>query len=251
MSVTMTCQRLEADPAFASLRVRSMSTTATRSAMRAMDALYARSSSRATLPSTSAATSATASASFRRLGARVVALEPQPSAPGIRVDLWRATAGRHAGRSACGRAPVEVKLRVNSANPTCHDGIAGLRGRGRRRWRLGGPGVGPRDRGACTTLDALIAAHGSPAFVKIDVEGFEDAGARRLDAALPALSFEFTTHPARRCAIAASAGLRRYRPTTGFNVALGESQQTDLRRARHCQRHGRPHCSAAARGQFR
>ncbi len=41
-----------------------------------------------------------------------------------------------------------------------------------------------------TTLDALIAQHGLPAFCKIDVEGFELAVLRGLSQPIPALSFE-------------------------------------------------------------
>ena len=42
-----------------------------------------------------------------------------------------------------------------------------------------------------TTLDSLIARHGVPHFVKIDVEGFEEAVLRGLTARPAALSFEF------------------------------------------------------------
>lgn len=42
-----------------------------------------------------------------------------------------------------------------------------------------------------TTLDALIAQYGCPAFCKIDVEGFELEVLRGLSRALPALSFEY------------------------------------------------------------
>jgi Methyltransferase FkbM domain len=73
----------------------------------------------------------------------------------------------------------------------------------------------------CTTLDALIAEHGLPAFTKIDVEGFESAVLAGLSRPLVALSFEFTTiqrNVAMKC-LDRLTSLAPYR----FDVALGNS----------------------------
>ncbi|WP_305784697.1 FkbM family methyltransferase [Symbioplanes lichenis] len=164
--------------------------------------------------------------SFRRLGARVVAVEPQPLCVRALREIYAGDPDVTVVEAICGERPGTADFFVNSANPTVStasadfvrsaDGASGWR---EQVWddRIEVPVV---------TLDALIAAHGTPAFVKIDVEGFEDAVLSGLSTAVPALSFEFTTigrDVAQRCLDRAGAlGFER------FNVALGDSMALEF-----------------------
>jgi hypothetical protein len=74
-----------------------------------------------------------------------------------------------------------------------------------------------------TTLDALIAEHGMPRFVKIDVEGHEVEVLAGLSQPVPALSFEWTPElyeQARDC-IGRLMELGDYE----FNLSWGESMK--------------------------
>jgi FkbM family methyltransferase len=193
-----------------------------------MDALYARFLKPGDLAFDIGAHVGDRISSFRRLGARVVALEPQPGpARAIRL-IHRRDPGVTLLQAAGGEREGEITLHVNSANPTVStasddfvraaEGVGGWEG---QVWDAAI--VVP-----CLTLDRLIAEHGRPAFIKIDVEGFEDRVLAGLAQPVAALSFEFTTiarEVGQRC-LDRLAALGSYR----FDVALGESQRLEFER---------------------
>ena len=128
---------------------------------------------------------------WRRLGARVIAVEPQPDCLRVLrlffgrdpdVTIVPGAAGARAGRA---------RLTLSSATPTVSSmspdwirSVATDRRFARVRW----------DSSVevdVLTLDDLIAVHGEPAFCKIDVEGFEVDVLTGLSRPLRALSFEY------------------------------------------------------------
>jgi FkbM family methyltransferase len=166
--------------------------------------------------------------SFRRLGARVVALEPQPLCARAIRALYGDDPEVALIEAACGDRPGRLTLRINSANPTVSTASADFIGAADGAGGWEGQVWDAQVEVACTTIDALIARFGVPAFAKIDVEGFEDTVLAGLSQAVPALSFEFTTiqrDVALRCLDRLAA-----RGAYGFDIALGESQALTFNR---------------------
>ena len=222
MPIAARASALRDDPAFASLR-RSLDVyygDAARDA--AMDALYARFLCAGDLAFDIGAHVGDRTGSFRRLGARVVALEPQPLCARAIRAIYRGDDGVTLLEAACGERIGTVALKINSANPTVSTASADFvsAADGADGWE--GQVWDTTIEVPCTTLDALVAQYGQPAFAKVDVEGFEATVLAGLSRPLPALSFEFTTiqRDVALACLGRLATLGRY----GFDVALGESQ---------------------------
>lgn len=129
---------------------------------------------------------------WRRLGVKVVAVEPAPDC----LRVLRLLFGRDPQRVtivpiAVGAKPGTESLKVSTATPTVstmsHSWISHVKqdnSFSHVKWDN-------QIDVEVTTLDRLIAEHGEPAFCKIDVEGFEAEVLKGLSKPLRALSFEY------------------------------------------------------------
>lgn len=128
---------------------------------------------------------------WRKLGARVVAVEPQPRC----VRALRSRFGKDPDVTilpiAISRDSGETILYINAGSPT----ISTLR---EPAWQMHMANYSTRTEYwdeeitiQTNTLDDLIARYGMPAFCKIDVEGFELETLQGLHQPLPHLSVEF------------------------------------------------------------
>lgn len=132
------------------------------------------------------------SVAFAALGARVLAVEPQP-----RIAAWlKRIVGRNPRITlaplAVGRAPGTARLAISRRTPT----VSTLA----EEWRQKLPRTNPGFANVrweqtmevhVTTLDALIATHGTPQFIKLDIEGYEAEALAGLSTPVTALSVEF------------------------------------------------------------
>src|SRR5829696_298534 len=128
---------------------------------------------------------------FRRIGARVIAVEPQPDFVAVLRLLYGRDPDVVIEASGVAAGSGEGKLHLSTRTPTVStfadswmDDVQIDRRFQRIRWDtvISVPLV---------TLDELISRHGEPQFCKIDVEGFEHEVLQGLSQPIAALSFEY------------------------------------------------------------
>jgi len=157
------------------------------------------------------------------LGAKVIAVEPQPACAQYLEKHFSHHADFQNLAKAIGSKSGSLKMHINSFNPTISTFADA-------NWRE----ALFEDRNWSTewdqlleveviTLDQMIATYGLPDFCKIDVEDFEEEALKGLSQAIPKLSFEFfnyTWERTQNCLqILQSLGDYQY------NWSVGESQK--------------------------
>jgi FkbM family methyltransferase len=153
------------------------------------------------------------------VGARVVACEPQqPFAGFLRRSLPR---GIVLVEKAVGPTETMAQMSVSSLHPTVSSLSASFAAEAAQAPGFGHVRWDRQQQVQMTTLDRLIAEHGLPDFVKIDVEGFEGDVLAGLGRPVPMLSVEYLPEFRQRTAavITQLEALGRYR----FNPVTGEA----------------------------
>ena len=161
---------------------------------------------------------------FRRLGARVVALEPQPGPLAWLRQFHASDSAVVIKDCAVGAQPGRAQLALSRSHPSVatlnaswvDDVQAGHSGFERVRWD-------DQIEVEVTTLDALIEQYGRPDFIKLDIEGHEAEALAGLSQPVSGLSFEFVRGTLDR-SLACIDRIEALAPAT-YNAVAGEQRR--------------------------
>ncbi len=128
---------------------------------------------------------------FYTLGARVVAVEPQVSCAEHLISVFRNKTRFHLVNKALGATAGFADMMISNAH-TISSLSSGWVQSVKKSGRFAEYEWNQNITVELETLDALIKQYGSPVFVKIDVEGFEDQVLGGLTSPIKALSLEYT-----------------------------------------------------------
>jgi FkbM family methyltransferase len=129
---------------------------------------------------------------FSRLGAVVVAVEPQTPCADFLLSVFQNAPNFHLVKTALGASAGQAEMLISDTHTISSlspDWVRMVKESGRfadYQWNK-------KEMVSIDTLDNLIARHGRPTFIKIDVEGFEEQVISGLSTPVAALSMEFTT----------------------------------------------------------
>jgi FkbM family methyltransferase len=125
------------------------------------------------------------------LGCRVVAVEPQPDFARLLRTLFAYTPAVTVIEAAVGRAAGRATLNVSDRTPTVTTLSSAWREARSGEADFTGVNWNRSVDVPITTLDELVAQHGTPSFVKIDVEGSELEVLAGLSHPVRTVSFEY------------------------------------------------------------
>lgn len=162
---------------------------------------------------------------FIRLDASVVAVEPQRQCADFLSGVFKGEPRFHLERTALGEREGESEMLISNADTISSlspDWVRSVKESGRfseYEWNR-------KETVRVDTLENLIAQHGRPDFIKIDVEGFEDKVLKGLNTPVRAISLEFTPEfiQSTHACIEHLGCIGDYR----FQLSLGETMEFSL-----------------------
>ena len=166
------------------------------------------------------------SAAMLALGARVVAVEPQPDYAAVLKRLYGRIPNFTLVSQAVGQQPGRARLLVSTRKPTVSTLSPEWAAEVAKTPGFAGVAWDAQLETEATTLDALISEFGLPAFCKIDVEGSELDVLLGLSQPISALSFEYIPAAGERAlqCLKRLQGLGTYH----FNLVEGEKPHFSL-----------------------